>query len=45
MVGCEDGLGYTEGVNDGHVLPIGIKISSKVKFPPCWIRVEPKNNL
>jgi len=45
MVGCEDGLGDAEGMDDGHVLPIGIDISSDVKFPPSWIKMEPTNNV
>ena len=40
---CEDGLGDVEGLDDGHVFPV--KESSKLKFPPYWIRVEPTNNL
>ena len=45
--GCLDnvdvkvGLGDVEGTCDGHVLPI-VDTSSEVKFPPFWIRVEPK---
>jgi len=41
----KDGLGDIEGADDGHVLPIGIDTSSKVKFPPSWIRMETTNTL
>ena len=43
-VGCMDGLeeDVAEGTGDGQVVPIGIDISSDVKFLPSWIRVEPK---
>ena len=34
MVGYKDGLGGAEEADDGHVFPIGIDISSKVKLPP-----------
>ena len=44
-VGREDGLDVAEGTDDGQVFPIRIDISSEVKCPPSWMRVEPKNNL
>ena len=45
MAGLEDGLGDAKETYDGHILPIGIYLSSEATFPPSWIRVEPTNNL
>ena len=39
------GLGEVEGACDGNALPIGIHISSDVKFPSSWKRVKPKYSL
>ena len=40
--GSEEGL--IEGMGDGHVVPRRMELSSPVKLPPSWTRVESKYN-
>ena len=47
IVGRVEGLeeGLIEGMDDGHAVPRRIELSSPVKLPPSWTRIESKYNL
>ena len=47
VVGGVEGLGegLIEGMGDGHAVPRRMELSSIVKLPPSWTRIESKYNL